>query len=439
LYECEIIEEAGKLKCRLTDITPEIGGHPSEVRGLVPGAGEDGSYVYFVANGVLGDGAERGAKQGSCTTGNEGAMSPESVTCNLYVYHDGTVRFISALSLLDELDWAGDLNSSGAFTSRVSPDGRYFTFMSLRSLTGYDNHDAVSGKPDEEVYLYDAVSKHLSCVSCNPTGGRPTGVEGIEFQLAGHTETHQANLTNVMAKGFGFPRTAWVAANLPLADEVGQYITLYPPQLVSDNGRVFFNSSDALVPQDVNGNEDVYEFEPVGTGDCSVSSVSFNSASGGCVGLISSGTSPEESGFMDASRGGGDVFFLTASRLTSQDYDGSFDVYDAHECSSAVPCVAPVVSSPPCSSGDSCKASPALQPPVFGAPPSATFTGAGNVTGSVSPRVVGGKSLTSARKLARALRECRKKPKRKRGVCERHARARYGGTGARKATRKARG
>ena len=30
-------------------------------------------------------------------------------------------------------------------------------------------------------------------------------------------------------------------------------------------------------------------------------------------------------------------------------------------------------------SGDSCKAAPSLQPEIFGAPPSATFSGAGNL------------------------------------------------------------
>jgi hypothetical protein len=39
-----------------------------------------------------------------------------------------------------------------------------------RSLTGYDNRDAVSGQPDEEVYLYHAVVVSLVCVSCNPIG-----------------------------------------------------------------------------------------------------------------------------------------------------------------------------------------------------------------------------------------------------------------------------
>ena len=47
-----------------------------------------------------------------------------------------------------------------------------------RSLTGYDNTDAASGEPDAEVYLYDAepaASAQLRCVSCNPSGARPSG------------------------------------------------------------------------------------------------------------------------------------------------------------------------------------------------------------------------------------------------------------------------
>jgi hypothetical protein len=33
-----------------------------------------------------------------------------------------------------------------------------------------------------------------------------------------------------------------------------------------DGGRVFFNSDDGLVPKDVNGQEDVYEWEREGIG-----------------------------------------------------------------------------------------------------------------------------------------------------------------------------
>ena len=59
---------------------------------------------------------------------------------------------------------------------------------------------------------------------------------------------------------------------------------------------------------------------------------------GGCVGLISSGTSSSESAFYDASENGDDVFLMTTSRLVGEDYDKGYDVYDAHVCTTAVPC-----------------------------------------------------------------------------------------------------
>ena len=60
-------------------------------------------------------------------------------------------------------------------TARVSPDGQWLAFMSELPLTGYDNHDAVSGKPDEEVYLLRRAGWALVCASCDPTGARPHG------------------------------------------------------------------------------------------------------------------------------------------------------------------------------------------------------------------------------------------------------------------------
>jgi hypothetical protein len=423
LYECEIIEEAGKLKCNLTDLTPESGGQSAEMQGMPLGASEDGSYVYFVANGALAE----GATQGTCEIN-----APSSAMCNLYEYHNHVTTFIATLSVDDQHNWFGGALNVGTITARVSPGGRYVAFMSDRSLTGYDNRDASSGKPDMEVYLYDAVGSHLTCASCNPTGSRPTGVEVADFTSFG--KNPRRNLVDVFS-GFGgaYGPENWVAANLPGGSNIGPYgESLYQPRLLSDSGRLFFNSSDVLVSQDVNGQEDVYQFEPRGVSGCTVSSVTFNAKSDGCVGLISSGTSPEESGFLDASKGGGDAFFLTASRLTSQDYDTAFDIYDAHECSVAVACVAPPAPPPPCNSGDSCKAAPSSQPSIFGAPASATFNGAGNVAGSPSTSGVKPRSSTRARKLAAALRSCHKKPKRKRPACERQARKRNGAKAARK-------
>ncbi len=180
------------------------------------------------------------------------------------------------------------------------------------------------------------------------------------------------------------------------------------------------------MPADVNGKEDVYEYEPEGVGSCGASSETFSEKSGGCVDLISSGTSSEESAFLDASAGGGDVFFLTASELVPQDVDAAFDVYDAHECPGASPCpVTSAVVPPACTTTDSCRAAPSPQPSVFGAPPSATFSGAGNLAPIVTKPAA--KSLTRTQKLSRALTVCRKKRnKRKRAVCVKQAQKSYG-------------
>jgi hypothetical protein len=220
---------------------------------------------------------------------------------------------------------------------------------------------------------------------------------------------------------------------LPRTPEINSTLQLYKPRAVSDAGRVFFDSTDGLLSGDANGSEDVYEFEPEGTGSCTAANTSFDAKSRGCLSLVSSGTSPEPSSFLDASVSGNDVFFLTGVKLTSQDVDDAGDVYDAHVCTTAVPCVMRPVTAPPCSSGDACKGAPAPQPSIFGEPASATFTGVGNVAVAPSGAGVKGRSLTRAEKLARALRVCRKKPKRSRSACVKQAKKRYGAAGARRA------
>ena len=294
--------------------------------------------------------------------------------------------------------------------------------MSERSLTGYENRDANSGVPNEEVFLYDANTGRLVCASCNPTGARPVGL----FESNGYEE----NLVDY-AKNW---QDRWLAANIPRWDSTDLSHALYQTRYLSSNGRLFFNSSDALVPADVNGKEDVYQYEPSGQGSCQgaghgqSASVIYSEAAGGCVGLISAGTSTEESAFLDASESGGDVFFLTSSRLAAQDTDTSIDVYDAHECTASSPCAPPAaLVPPPCATGDACKPAPTPQPAFFGAPSSATFSGAGNIGSSGSLGVaVAPRSSRSAQKLAKALRACKKRLKRERASCRSRARRKYG-------------
>ena len=426
LYVCEVVEEAGKDACRLSDLSAVLNsGEAAGVQELVPGTSDDGSYVYFVAQGVLSS-VENGEGEAAVPGGD-----------NLYVSHyDGavwTTTFIATLSATDENDWANGGSylklTIGELTARVSPSGRYLAFMSSRSLTGYDNRDAVTGRPDEEVYLYDAQTERVVCASCNPTGARPVGIEVSQFTSSGAGNGNYADVLEAEGFGDAYEETTGIAANLPggvlLDDKHG---SLYQPRYLSDSGRLFFNSSDALVPQDVNGGEDVYEYEPVGVGSCDSSSSTFHESADGCTSLISSGTSAKESAFLDASEGGDDVFFLTAAKLVSADTDTAYDVYDAHVCGSGWACVSEPALPPECVSADSCRAAPAPQPGIFGAPSSATLNGEGNV--AVEPArpaaKPGARALTRAQKLARALKACRKKPKRARASCKAAARRRYG-------------
>ena len=336
LYECEMIEVAGKLTCKLTDLTvSENAGESGGPLGVL-GASEDGSYVYFTAKGVL-------ARNAPIVVGGQ----------NVYVHHDGTTSFIGV--------------ASPETTAQVSPNGHYLAFTSEQDLTGYDSRDANSGKLDKEVYLYDAESGRVVCASCNPTGARPVGPATLPGYIISRGEESR-----------------------------------YTSHALSDGGRLFFGSPEALVPQDANGQPDVYEYEQAGVGDCSASSSTFSEASGGCVGLISSGTSDQASAFLDASASGEDVFFYTDGRLVSQDFDAAFDVYDAHVCSAAAPCSTSAAVPPACTTADSCRAAPALQPAVFGAPASATFSGSGNLTSSApkpaSPKKAKAKPKRRARK-----------------------------------------
>jgi len=216
----------------------------------------------------------------------------------------------------------------------------------------------------------------------------------------------------------------WLAGNVPGWTPFEPGVSRYQSRFLSGSGRVFFNSSDALVPGDVDGVEDVYEFDPVGVAGCSEQSDTFVQSSGGCVSLVSSGSSSGESGFLDASESGGDVFFLTSLSLVRSDSDTALDVYDAHVCDGEAPCAGVSAVPPACSNADSCRTAPAGQPGAFGAPSSETFVGAGNPAPPPPPRPV---VLSRAQKLTKALKVCHKDHKRKRRVaCERRARGLYG-------------
>lgn len=427
LYVFEVSPGAGPLSGVVRDLSvDENVGEAGNVMG-VSGVSEDGSYVYFVAQGALAP----NAVQGDCPSDNF-EEQPSEARCNLYVEHHGAggweaPRLVAVISGDDRQDWGGGaIGIIGPnLAVRVSPNGRYLAFMSDRSLTGFNNLDAVRGLPDEEVYLYDAsvgAAGRVVCASCDPTGERPVGIFD-NGKLLVDRNVYQAFSDR------------WLAGSIPAWVDVQAGAMFYQPRFLSDSGRLFFNSPVALVPGDGNGKEDVYEYEPASVGGCQAGTrspaVVFSGAAAGCVGLISSGTSGEESVFLDASATGGDAFFITSAGLVPQDVDGTFDVYDTRECPGGSPCATSgtVLSSPPCSSAEACRGA-LSSTGALGSPGSATFTGSGNVAPSVSAQAPKAKprpkALSRAQKLARALKACRKKTGRRRALCEKRARAAYG-------------
>jgi NHL repeat len=413
LYMCEVEVVAGHLSCALTDLT--VDQNPAEtahVETTVTAVDAAGDHIYFGASGVLTDVPNA---QGEHATPGSCDSEAADGTCNLYVYERATsqIKLVAVLSSHDGADWngLGNLRVLGNLTARVSPNGQFLSFMSQRSLTGYDNRDEHSGAPDEEVFLFDAENDSVHCVSCDPTGARPSGVfdrRTFPGLLVDHPDSWIGH---------------WLAGSIP-GWTLGPNLetALYQSRYLSNSGRMFFNATDGLVPQDTNGVEDVYEYEPPNVGSCTTASATFSMASGGCVGLISSGTANEESAFLDASENGDEVFFLTSGRLVSTDIDSAFDVYDAHVCSIASPCAAPLASPPPACVGDACQ-NPS-SPLTDATPTSLSYHGPGNAA-PVAP--ASKKPLTRAQKLAKALKACRaKRSKRKRASCEKAARKQYG-------------
>jgi hypothetical protein len=159
--------------------------------------------------------------------------------------------------------------------------------------------------------------------------------------------------------------------------------------LSSDGNRFFFQTPDALVAADTNGEDgcepwgssnqrganvacqDVYEWEAPGTGSCETDAPAYSPANDGCIYLISTGESEQASFLADASADGSDVFIFTFEQLVGQDKDELLDVYDARiggGLSSQN-----VVESAPCA-GEGCRGQ-ASGSPTAQSPGSAGFVG----------------------------------------------------------------
>jgi hypothetical protein len=384
-----------------SETTVDLTGGQGGFQGIL-GQSEDLSNVYFVDTAALTSPSEENANHEHALTGED----------NLYSWHEGSVVFVATLLASDNVGGAGQTegieiigdwaSSPASRTAEASPQGRFLAFQSRARLTGYDNTGPcrVPSGPKEvaeaggegnylpggctEVFLYDSATARLICASCNPSGERPLGWSTLRQ----------------IKKGLN--------AVLP------------QPRYVTDEGRLFFDSEDALSPRDTNeGVEDVYEYEPEGAGRLGTCQ-----REAGCVFLISAGTGSVDSNFLAMDENGANVFFTTRDQLSKRDHDDLFDLYDAREGGGlAVETEAPA--------GECGCHNPPVSPGGV-SPGSVLFSGPGDLVSPLPSIVVVAKkktvTQTNSAKLAKALRACRKSSKTKRKRCEATARKRYAKT-----------
>jgi hypothetical protein len=144
----------------------------------------------------------------------------------------------------------GAFFGSNPFTS---PNGRFMAYQ----------------ESDGSVHLYDAESKENVCVTCVVDGG-----------------------TGRLAYG-------------------SRTISNRHPEVVNDEGELYFDTADPLLAEDHNGTLDVYQYHD------------------GRLTLISPGDGPYDARFADATPDGSDVFFTTDEGILPGDTDRDVDVYDA--------------------------------------------------------------------------------------------------------------
>ena len=240
---------------------------------------------------------------------------------NLYVYRNGHPQFVASLTPGAECTGDGGFEEEcgeGPLSRiQVAPNGAHVAFLTASQLTSADTGGF------QEMYSYEPASEKITCDSCNPDGEPPTG--------------------NTLASDDGL--------------------------FMSDDGRTFFYTPDALVPQDTDNLKDVYEYVE------------------GRPQLITPGTENEDTqrtpnqvrpaGLEGVSANGVNVYFGTYSTLVGQDQNGQFlKFYDART-DGGFPFVPPA---PPCEAADECHGVGSEPPSAPNITSGAAFGSGGNAT-----------------------------------------------------------
>lgn len=247
-----------------------------ELTSVVPGGGgpSDTNFVGTIL-GVSDDGSTVYYAGGHNFIETEQASWIYPIN-RVYAAEDGVSRFL----------FAPDTTGVGGF---VSPNGRYFAFRSPD--LNLVSPAAASCAGCDQIFSYDLATDRMECVSCNPSGAPATSPGD------------------------------WVEAE----ENTGGYVN----RVMLDDGRVFFQSDDQLVPEDTNEKLDVYQWNA------------------GQIDLVSRGYGKENSFLGDVTPDGKSVFFYTGERLVTQDVDDAQDLYVAR-VGGGMPGQNPPLPEPPC-------------------------------------------------------------------------------------------
>ena len=330
LYRYEATAPAGH---KLTDLTPESINETvgREAFSTLLGASEDGEYVYFTSSASL----------------TPTAPETEEFAINTYVWHGapgepGTIRFIAQT----EPQNSSEVGSPNQY--RASANGEFLALGSRSPLTAEATpspncagnvNEGIPAERCMNVFVYSYAGDNLVCVTCNGA------VAGGDSALGG-----QRSLEEVFT---------------------------YVPRSVLNDGTVFFDTPQSLVPRDTNSLGDAYEWRA------------------GRFDLLSTGTADTAATFGDSTPDGRNVFIRSSEPLVGQDKDRSLDVYDVRVEGGLA---AQAGSTPPvaCATEESCRTG-------IGSTPAATMPSSSKLTVAGAACIGTRNQARTARRKAAAL------------------------------------
>lgn len=239
----------------LSGAATEVTGEVNEAR-VFPSE-DDGSHVYFRASGEM-------------IPGESGAGE------KLFVADASGMHLVAEATFPQPFnETAGGLWPTPV---QLSANGVRALFLTQTQVLPSDTDTS------NDAYLYDAGTEKVTQISQGPSGGNAQLPVGTEPSTPANQ--HEYELWSIVRPYYAI-------------DAAGD--------------RVFFQTEEALVPEDTNGQFDVYEWHE------------------GEIGLISPGYQPLESTFGGISRDGRSALIATNATLLPEDEDGEGrDVYDAY-------------------------------------------------------------------------------------------------------------